>query len=379
MTRFRLFAIAAAALFAQRASAQSAPVRRVVEELRIDGNDHEWSRIDAIHVAKNGTIYVRQPGDFAMSIFSPKGQLVKQFARKGSGPGEVRFPSASGLVGDSLYISESGSRRLTLFGLDGTAGRVIKPVDSGDWIKGYAPAVNYTSRVFAPEHLVPNNAGIGSGLVDVRRIQNGLVKSLALLRMTWDGQVTGVVAEIPFGAHMLLVEVPGRSIAPGRQPFVANPLPIYSPSGDLAIVGAEELPTPAIVIRHISIMGDTTRVVRVPYTPRPVTSGMVDSAVVELAKSLKREGNEDFVRKAIVVPKYDWPIGQAVLADDGTTWVQIKGTRPLVDWLIISPQGKHIATVELPRAVNVMLLQNGIWAVSKDEDDVPSVVRYRLK
>lgn len=379
--RFGTLLAGLAAIGWSTSSAQSGAVRelRLVEEFRIDGNDQEWSRIDAIHVAKNGTIYVRHPGDFAMSMFTARGQLVKQFARKGDGPGEVRSPSTSGLVGDSLYISETGLRRLSLYDLEGTPGRVIRPVNSGDWIKTYAPAANYTSQVFVPARLLPNNVGIGGGFVDVRRLESGEVKSLALLRMTWDGNATGVVAEKGFGAFPLRVQVPGQLGAIGRQPFVADPVSVFSPAGHVAFVDAEERPAPTIVVRHFSIKGDTTRVVRLPYAARPVTSAMIDSVVSALAKSLKREGHEDLVRKAIVLPKFDWPIGQAALGDDGTTWIQIRGTTPTAEWLVVSPQGRLVGRLMLPRSTEILLVQDGIWAVVKDQDDVPSVVRYRLR
>jgi hypothetical protein len=376
----RFLCLAAIGLFSvARAGAQQAPTLTLVEELRIDGNDHEWSRVDAIHVAKNGTIYVRHPGDAAISMFNAKGELIKQFARTGDGPGEVRAPSASGIVGDSLYITEQGARRVSLYGLDGTPGRVIRPVGAGDWIKTYPKAGDYTSHVFIPTRLLPNNVAIGGGLIDQRRLSTGLSKSIALFRMSWDGIANGVVAEKPFGAFLLLVDVPGLGGASTRQPFAADPVSVFSPSGQYALASAEEQPSPAIVITYFSLNGDTLRRARVPYRPRPVTSKMVDSVLPELAKAMRRQGHEDLIRKQLTVPKYLWPIGQATLADDGRTWIQLKSTAPEAQWLVVSPQGTLAGIVTLPRSTEILLVQDAIWAVVKDDDDVPSLVKYRLK
>ena len=380
LTRFcALAAVLTVAPGARAARAQTAPTLTLVPELRIDGNDHEWSRIDAVHVAKNGNIYVRSPGDFTMWMFSPKGELVKKFARKGDGPGEVRAATASGIVGDSLYISEIGLLRLSLYGLDGTPGRVIRPTNTGEWIKTYPDAGNYTTKTFIPTRLLPNNLAIGSGLILNTRIGENMINRFSTFRLNWEGVASGVVAEKSFGAFRMQVNVPGMNGYPGRQPFVDDPLFLYSPSGNVAVADVVESPSPAILISYFNINGDTIRRARIPYTPVPVTSRMVDSVIPEIAKTIKREGHEDVIRKAMVVPKYFWPIGRGSMADDGTTWLQLRGNTPNAQWLVVSPQGKLTGVATLPRSADILLIQDGVWAVVKDDDDVPSVVHFRIK
>ena len=106
---------------------------------------------------------------------------------------------------------------------------------------------------------------------------------------------------------------------------------------------------------------------------------MVDSVIPEIAKTIKREGHEDVIRKAMVVPKYFWPIGRGSMADDGTTWLQLRGNTPNAQWLVVSPQGKLTGVATLPRSADILLIQDGVWAVVKDDDDVPSVVHFRIK
>lgn len=372
-------AVLTVALGSHAANAQTAPAITLVPELRIDGNDHEWSRIDAVHVAKNGNIYVRSPGDFTMWMFTPKGELVKTFAGKGDGPGEVRAASSSGIVGDSLYISETGSRRWSLYGLDGTPGRVIRPTNAGEWIKTYPAADHYTAKTFAPIRLLPNNVAIGSGLILNTRIGENMVNTFAIFRTNWEGVASGVVAEKHYGAFRMQVNVPGMNGYPGRQPFVDDPVFLYSPSGNVAVADVVDSPSPSILISYFNINGDTVRRARVPYAPVPVTSRMVDSVIPEIAKTIKREGHEDIIRKALTVPGYLWPIGRGVMADDGTTWLQLKGTTANAQWLVVSPQGKLTGIATLPRSTDILLIQDGVWAAVKDADDVPSVVHFRIR
>jgi hypothetical protein len=206
-----------------------------------------------------------------------------------------------------------------------------------------------------------------------------MVNSIAAFRLNWEGVASGVVAEKHFGTFRMQVDVPGMPGYPSRQPFVDDPLSLFSPSGSVAIADAVDTPSPAILISYYNIDGDTVRRARVPYKPVPVTSRMVDSVLPEIARTIKREGHEDIIRKAMVVPKYLWPIGRGTLADDGTTWIQLRGPTPMAQWLVISPQGKLTGTVTLPRSTEILLVQGNIWAVVKDENDVPSVVKYRLK
>lgn len=68
----------------------------------------------------NGNIVVGDLGDWALREFSPTGKLVKRFARKGKGPGEVSYLFGMHRCGDSLVAVDLQDPRVSIYKLDGT-------------------------------------------------------------------------------------------------------------------------------------------------------------------------------------------------------------------------------------------------------------------
>lgn len=115
--------------------ARSAPAQTLVEELRIDGAAVELNRVLSIAVAPNGNVVVAHDGDYALTLPSPAGKLVRSFVRQGAGPGELKEYAGMGTVGDSLWICDLGQNRVTLFGSDGSLGRMIPLEANTEWVK----------------------------------------------------------------------------------------------------------------------------------------------------------------------------------------------------------------------------------------------------
>jgi hypothetical protein len=369
-----------AVLCPKHSSGQSAPVRTLVPDLTIDGQSQMFSSVQGIHVAANGTIFVRQPGDFAITAFSPSGALIRKFARKGSGPGEAQAITSSGLIGDSLWVADLSLRRITIFDLDGNVVRTIAAVGGGEWLKTVPPSKDFLSTRLLPFQLLPDNVALGVGMVPAVLFQEGKVSAMPILRMDWEGVANGVVANRGAGHGMFSMPRDGRQVVIGQHPFTADPKVMVSPDGKhIAIVDVKDGASPTIRITYVSTRGDTLRRSEVPFTPLPIDKATLDSVIGQLVKAAKMPGGEATIREALLVPKYNWPIGQTLLEPNGTAWIQIRANTPVADWLIVSPAGKLVEIVKAPRQVDIRLVKDGIWAVVPDEDDVPSVIRYRRK
>ncbi len=74
----------------------------------------------------NGNVLVGDRGDFAFVEYSPRGEVIRRFGRKGKGPGEITFLMNMLRCGDSLVTLDFDASRVSVLGLDGTVGRVFR-------------------------------------------------------------------------------------------------------------------------------------------------------------------------------------------------------------------------------------------------------------
>ena len=377
--RTHLTLAALACLPLHLAPAQSAPIRTLVEEMRIDGNQQEWTRVSDVHVAANGSIVVRHPDDFGLTVFSPTGTMVKHLVRKGAGPGEARSISRSGFVGDSLYITDAALRRITLLNLEGEVIRTIPAATSSEWLNSFAPSSLYSSRSLMPSWLLPNGEAIGGGTIPIALTTSHRVNNLTILRMGWDGNATGVMYDMPFGRDHAYLVIEGMPNSFFRQPLLGDPAIAASPDGRHFAVADAVDGKNSIELSFIAPSGKILRRASVAHTPALVTPRVVDSAVAAVAAYTKRVGHEAAIRRQLAVPKYDFPIRRLLLERDGTAWIELRGAGPVREWLVVSPQGTLKHRVHVPANTQILLVDKGIWGVVLDENDVPSVARFRLK
>jgi hypothetical protein len=360
------------------AAAQQPPNRALVEEFRIDGAEHEFTYILGVIPMRDGSVVVAHTGDHAATVFSPSGAVLRKLARKGAGPGEVQGFAGFGLVGDTLWMGDRNLNRITLFGADGAAARTIPISGSADWPK-LRPDANgaFSSRVM-PRVLMPGNAALGSPGTIASALANGSVTSIPVVRMSWDGTVSRIVAEMPVRIAALEVKSGDRT-SYTSQPFRDSPLLEMSRDGrHLAFIDAREGPNPAIHIVRLNAMGDTVGKTDLPYVPVAITPRVVDSAVTAIAKML-RIADESAVRNALKVPKSYFPVDKAIPANDGTLWLRAPVANGQRRWTLVSVTGKVVETLTLPASTDIEWVDGSIWGVTRDADDVPSVVRLRKK
>lgn len=141
-------------------SGDQAPVARVefpaprMEDVRVGGvgasnPDAAIGRIVAARLTADGEhVVVLDYAPPYVKVFRRGGELETAFLGRGGGPREIRDPAALAVAGDSLILVADGTRRVAVFGLDGTLraeGRTGFPVlaasagCAGEWV-AYGPA-----------------------------------------------------------------------------------------------------------------------------------------------------------------------------------------------------------------------------------------------
>ena len=375
---FRVTLVVAGALLGA-ATSYAQPVRTLAEDARIDGAEHEFTSIFEVLPLSNGNVLVVRGGDYWASIFTSSGTLVKHVARKGAGPGEVQQLAGVGLIGDSVWMGDRGQNRITLFNRDGGLIRSWTVVPKVDWAKLRPDANGAFSPRVMPHLLLPGNRALGGASTASSALAQGLIKSTPIVELDWTGEVSRIVAEVPVSLSTLAIRN-GNSTTYTSQPFRSSPILEYSKDGrHMVLITVRESPRAAIRLVRLGTNRDTLSATEIPFTPAPISAKTVDSAVKALATSLGMPESEGAIRAALAVPKNFYPVTRALVGTDGSVWLRGRAINDQRIWTIVSPAGKVVETLTVPAATNILWIDGAIWGVTRDADDVPSVVRLRRK
>lgn len=119
---------------APEATGGGAPFRSVRSVALEEVADDPTVALTALTVSPGGDLYVVDGPAGRIRQFAPSGAAVATFGRPGDGPGELRQPMSLALVGDSIYVVERGSPRVTVFLGDSTVRTWRLPAQYGFWI-----------------------------------------------------------------------------------------------------------------------------------------------------------------------------------------------------------------------------------------------------
>lgn len=352
-------------------------------ELKIGSRDdaeQALTSVTALTLGPGKEIYVAQPQEGCIKVFSPAGRLVRTIGRKGEGPGEFMALDNMGWVGDTLYVSDGRLGRVSLFGTDG---RYLRSLSS-NWMT----ATDSTTLTVRVHRLRADGTAIVEPLVPTPLIADGTVKARSLLTMDTTGHVLNHVAELSL-RNMLLVVPAGPGILSGPQPFGDAPLFAIAPSGDyIAILDRTAAGSPdssTMRFTKITPQGDTALTRAIPYEPIPFQEQLVDSVID--ARAAVVAGEFGSLRKAREVlthmayrPAFFPPASGVVVAGEDRIFIRreaLPGAKVL--WDVLSGDGVHLGSVLLPLSAQVFRANDEkLWTTERDEMDVTYVVRYRI-
>jgi hypothetical protein len=73
------------------------------------------------------------------------------------------------------------------------------------------------------------------------------------------------------------------------------------------------------------------------------------------------------------------PIAGLIAGRDGTVWIEQPGTQDRRTYFVVDAAGEPLGGIDLPRNSMVAAAdREHIWVLERDENDVQSVVRYRV-
>jgi hypothetical protein len=360
-----------------------------VEDLRLDARAENFSAVGRVVVGPGGIIVVPQPQDRNVRLYDSAGALIAEVGRRGKGPGEFERVGNMGWNADTLWIFDSELRRIVHIGLDGKVLRT-DALSAAPMLWTAHDSVLGVLEFFSPGALRPDGSIVGGG-----RFVGQDNRSHAVVARLVPGSVARLVLRPPsFEDPRWFMEVGGF----GRFiPFTAPPSAAISLDGTrYATLFAEFVSRDSGVVRVASydwnretIAPDTAPsfIRDFPFVGEPIPPAAVDSALATFisAPGQTREGPEDLPARFQALARQRMPTVYAPtsgirLGADDTIWLDLRATQDGRLSLALDGNGDPIGTVLLPS--NVTIRQSSrthIWATAIDENDLVSVVRYRIE
>lgn len=384
-------AIAACGDAADDVEPDALPLSTLVRELRIgspDDPDYAFGTVISLAVGSEGEIYSIHQREAAIRRWRPDGTPLGAIGRAGDGPGEMRTPRMLGWRGDSLWVFDSRSSRITFFTADGR------------YLDGLTPVVDLGTVELAQQAIYPPRpAGLlgdgsihGISSVPSDEIVRGRITQIAHVRMDAAGAVTDTLAVLPFGVESVLGVLQGVGGTFTQQPFGDGVLSTVARDGHGLLIVERKAATSAgqadFRVTRLDLGGDTVFSRAYPYRPIPIPAERVDSAITTIAGQLQEFVGErmgttaaqwrGWIGEAAYTPDYHAPVSEFVAGRDGTIWLalhppDVQGT----DWLVLDEDGDPVGRVLVPPGLRVLLAdREKVWGVETDELDVPYIVRY---
>ncbi len=351
----------------------------LVAEVRIGDETRPEYQLSVISqvVAHGGAIYLAQRGGEEIRVFGTDGTARPAIGRLGAGPGEFQALEAIGFLGDSLWTIDNDLRRISFFDASGALLATVpfEPVPD---------AIGTGVMIFFPypKAVAPNGGLLGFGGTSGTLVADGKVTAQPLLHMSRAGRDVDTLGWASVKNDDLILRSE-RSMSFHPQPFTDAPLTVYAPLAQRVFVverpSAVEGTPSNVRITALATTGDTAWSVRVPYAPSPLDPSIVDSVRSRLTKGLAGRYPPDEVDRKLYAPAFRTPITDAIAGDDGTLWLRWDDVTSAGRYTVLDRDGRVRSEVNASSRTQVKWANGDVvWGVELDENDVPTVVRYRV-
>lgn len=375
-------------------AASDLPVQRLDVEARIGSLDDPTTALTAVAgglLGPAGEIFLLQPMDRQVKVFSPAGERSRTIGRAGAGPGEFSAPMRLGWQGNNLAIVDRGTGRVAIFA---PAGELVR-----DWRPpiGAFPGLGMTEVSPMPEAVLAGDLVLVNGRRAFGAGDGGQVPELFFTVDTL-GNPAGAGFEVSRKNLRFAIRNPESPVLGyfGQQPFPDSPLLAVDPRGRFVVVversvedaerSAERVP---VRVHRLDPAGDTawSTALSVGATPLPV--GLRDSATNAIRERVARARGPGMSvrakRKALdeqlYIPEVLPPIDEVVVDSEGYVWLRlwaIDGAASQSSWAVLDSRGSVLRRVTAPGRVSVLDSRHGlVLGVTHDELGVPYVVLLR--
>jgi hypothetical protein len=357
------------------------PALKVIRDLEISGVTNDLSPVSSIAVSPRGWIAIGQRDDNRVLTFGQDGRLLFSFGRGGEGPGEFRRMTAySGWRGDTLWVTDIGTRRATFIGPDGKLVRVLpfpRPNSARRTIPARAPSQgDPTPFAFVSDQDV----GLSSGVAGVpqpaawRDPLKGVTSVIWIQRI--DGSAATMLGAIRSTSASCMKGAPPRQLlecfppTSALSPVAGRLLTVSEPAGRRAADG--------LLVQVVGGYGDTLVNRIIPFRMAPMTDAVSDSVRGRCAEQAPTPARQSECRSQPVAP-YLRPVFRSLLGLDHSIWIELRPDATGRHWLLLKPNGDPVGQVTLPATFFLRVASTSmLWGTVEDADGIESLVRYRI-
>lgn len=407
--------LAAGALAAQRPDTvvrmASKPLHAGVATLKpevtigvADGDAHYMlGAIGDIAVGPSGNIYIWDRSVPAIRMYDAAGKYVKTIGAKGSGPGEYRAGAALAFARNgNLLMWDPGNARINVY------------TPSGGVLASWPTLSGGSGMASGRGLLMVDTAGVGyiSTMIVDRQPGKPVVPRVGWIRLRPDGSPKDTVFVPPMPDEKLLTaqSSDGKRMSNRIVPFAPFQFAVMSPLGYLVTGSADRI---ALDI-HEPVKPIAS--IRRSVVARPVSAKERDSARADVTEEMRTTA-PNWSWNGPDIPKTKPVYQELFVGGDGRLWVELEeGPRakedsaaanrgdvmfaegrgrgrgaapPKIQWScpaagvslfdVYEPTGRYLGQVQIPARVDPIIMRGDfVWATTCNDDDVPSVVRYRI-
>lgn len=344
--------------------------------LRIDAVAEGLTEIGSLVVGRDGVIMITQPQDFRVLVFDRAGRRVASIGRKGGGPGEFQAIRGVGRFGDGFWVEDPVLRRFTIVGANFGVSRIVPypilAVPQGGtrgWAQTMPRALRRDGSVIFTGRLQ------GEGTLPSWHPQSP-AEGAYVFRVSETGAFLELLARHATPVcHAQITETRKATI-----PYCAEPLTAFSPDGAISLVvdvGVQSARNTRYSMRIVGAGRPVPAEASISFEPLAIPPSVADSALRARAALLRIDPSE-FLRR-MKAPSYYAPVVAAILANDGSAWLEETRVGREHRWVARDPLGKVTRRVTLPGNARLVAVESGVlWAVEMDGDGLEHVVSFRV-
>jgi hypothetical protein len=362
-------------------------LRTIVAEMRIAPSMDDTSlfaEVTTFEVDQADRIWLFDFQGRRLFLFDSTGRLVRRIGRQGQGPGE--FSSGNGMVvrpEGGVALLDARNARVSFFDAAGEF-QSSWPVPSG-FSTSNGLVTDRSHQLFLRRPVTPPREGEILGRMGLVRLRDGGAFGDSL-----------APPDLPVPREVYLAVSPdGNSRSSTSSSYAPNYHWSWHPGGFFVVAHGG---------RYEITLARTDRkpiVIRRASPPVPV---LPDERAEEQERITwgMRQTQPGWSWSGPAIPDTKPPLGGMTLARDGTIWVRVatpseripdaelapqreKGPpvrrfRSSVTYEVFGPDGRFLGRIPLPpRTTIVQADGNMVWGITRDEDDLPAVVRYRVE